>query len=201
MGSTVTLKKRDRRALMILGVAVVLFLSLWLALPQSEETPVVASAETVSSAGRHLAKVRQIAATLPVEERAAKDLTGQLAEREKGLLQADTTAQALAQLSQIARRVAGAQDPPIDIRNIEVGKAQPLSESYDEVAVPLNFVCRIHQLVNFLADVTAQPELLAAGSLRVSSADAKEKTVNVRLVLSGVARKRVEQPKRGGGLL
>jgi len=194
-----TLGQRDRRALMLLGAAAIFCLVLWMVLPAEREPALVNVVDTIPAAAKRLSKVRQSAATFPAEERSQQTAAAQLAAREKGMLQADTPAQAQAQLVQIMRRLAAAQ--AIDIRSTEVGKTQPLGDSYGEVTVPVSFVCRIDQLVNLLADVTAQPELLAAGGLRITAGDAKDKTVNVRLTLSAVAPRRLVPEKRGTGLL
>jgi hypothetical protein len=196
-----TLGQRDRRALMLLGGAAIVSVALWIMLPAERQTAVVKVVDTVPAAAKRLSKVRQLAAAFPAAEKSQQAVAAQLAAREKGMLQADTPAQAQAQLVQIMRRLAAAQAPPIDIRSAEVGKTQPLGDSYGEVTIPVSFVCRIDQLVNLLADITAQPELLAAGGLRITAGDAKDKTVNVRLTLSGVAPRRLVPEKRGTGLL
>jgi len=196
-----TLGQRDRRALMALGGAAILCVVLWLVLPADRQPALVGAVDSIPAAAKRLSKVRELAATLPAEDRSQKTAAAQLAAREKGMLQADTPAQAQAQLVQIMRRLGAAQEPPIDMRSAEVGKTQPLGDSYGEVAIPVSFTCRIDQLVNFLADVTAQPELLAAGGLRVTPGNDKEKTVNVRLTLSAVAPRRLVPEKRGTGLL
>ena len=72
----------------------------------------------------------------------------ELAAREKGVIQADTLAQAQAQLVQIVRRLTNAQRPPIEIRSVEIGQARLLGEQYGEIWVPMSFECRIEQLVN-----------------------------------------------------
>jgi hypothetical protein len=197
----VTLGPRDRRALMLLGAAAIVCVVLWIALPAQRQTDVVTFVDTIPAAAKRLSGVRQSAATFPAEERSQQAAAAQLAAREKGMLQADTPAQAQAQLIQIMRRLAAAQEPPIDVRSAEVGKTQPLGDSYGEVTVPVSFVCRIDQLVNLLADVTAQPELLAAGGLRITAGDAKDKVVNVRLTLSAVVPRKLVPEKRGAGLL
>lgn len=196
-----TLGPRDRRALMLLGAAAIVCVVLWIALPAQRQTDVVTFVDTIPAAAKRLSGVRQSAATFPAEERSQQAAAAQLAAREKGMLQADTPAQAQAQLIQIMRRLAAAQEPPIDVRSAEVGKTQPLGDSYGEVTVPVSFVCRIDQLVNLLADVTAQPELLAAGGLRITAGDAKDKVVNVRLTLSAVVPRKLVPEKRGAGLL
>ena len=196
-----TLGQRDKRALMLLGGAAIVCIVLWLVLPAERQTDLVKPVDTIPAAAKHLSRVRQLAATFPAEEKSQQIAAAQLAAREKGMLQADTPAQAQAQLVQIMRRLAAAQEPPIDIRSTEVGKTQPLGDSYGEVTIPISFVCRIDQLVNLLADITAQPELLAAGGLRITAGDAKDKAVNVRLTLSAVVPKKLVPAKRGAGLL
>ena len=196
-----TLGQRDRRALMALGGAAIVCVVLWLVLPADRQPALVGAVDSIPAAAKRLSKVRELAATLPAEDRSQKAAAAQLAAREKGMLQADTPAQAQAQLVQIMRRLGAAQEPPIDMRSTEVGKTQPLGDSYGEVTIPVSFTCRIDQLVNLLADVTAQPELLAAGGLRITPGNDKEKTVNVRLTLSAVAPRRLVPEKRGTGLL
>jgi hypothetical protein len=181
------------------GAAIIVCVVLWLVLPAERQPALVNAVDTIPAAAKRLSKVRQAAATFPAEKRSQQAAAAQLAAREKGMLQADTPAQAQAQLVQIMRRLAAAQE--IDIRSTEVGKTQPLGASYGDVTIPVSFVCRIDQLVNLLADITAQPELLAAGGLRITAGDAKDKTINVRLTLSGVAPRRLVPEKRATGLL
>jgi hypothetical protein len=197
----VKLQQRDRRALLILAAAVVVVLAVRYGLPK-DETPAVAPAlDSIPAAERRLARLRKIAAEAPALEEAEKALAAQLAQREKGMIQAETSAQAQAQLVTIVRRIAGAQQPPIEIRTPEVGQTRPLGADYAEVSVPVAFTCRIEQLVNLLADLTHQPEWLATSALRITPADAKEKTLNVRLTVSAAAPRKLVPEKREGGLL
>jgi len=55
--------------------------------------------------------------------------------------------------------------------------------------------CRIDQLVNLLASLETQPELVATSDLRVLSSNAKEKTVAVRVTISGVVPRRLVPEK------
>jgi hypothetical protein len=195
-----TLGKRDRRALTFLGVAAALVLLVEIMRDLGGQAPAAAAADSVPMAERRLAKARQLAATLPAREAERKVASGELATREKGVLQAETLAQAQAQLLQIARRLTAAQSPPIEIRNVELGQTHPLGDDYAELTVPVSFTCRIEQLLNLLADLTAQPEMVAAGGLRVTAGDQKEKTINVRLTFSGVAPRRLMPQKKEAGL-
>jgi hypothetical protein len=201
----VKLGRLDRRTLALLGAATLLAIILRFSLSEEKGPRLVAAPDSIPAAEGHLAKVRQLAATLPQREQALKALSAGLAEREKGVIQADTLAQAQAQLVQIVRRLTGAQTPPIEIRSVEIGQARPLGEQYGEIWVPLSFECRIEQLVQLLADMTAQPELLAVSELRISAVNQldkkKDKTINVRLTFSGVVPRRLAPEKRGPGLL
>ncbi len=194
------LTPRDRKALVALGAAVALIVLLRFLLPSPEAQPVVAAEDSVAAAAKRLARVRRLAEALPEREKALKAVTAELAAREKGLIQAETAAQAQAQLLQLVRRLMGAQNPPVEIRSVEVGQTRQLGEGYAEVTVPVSFECRIEQLVNLLADVTAQTELAAVRELRITAADQKSKTVNVRMVAAAVAPGRLAPAKQGTGL-
>src|SRR5579863_3648153 len=141
-----------RRAVALFAVALVLGLVVrfW---PDSSQSAVVSpSAETIAAAEKRLARARDVAATVPPREAILKKAQGELAQREKGLLVADTAAQAQAQLLQIMRGLAGVEIPPIDLRSEAFG-IRPLGDSYGEASVALGFECRIDQLVNLLAGI------------------------------------------------
>src|SRR5882724_1634600 len=111
-----TLQPRDRRALAILAPMVILTLvyELW---PSSGPAPVVApAADSVALSERRLVRLREAAATVPGKEEILKKVSADLAVREKGLLQADTIAQAQAQLMTIVRNLGRAENPPVEIR-------------------------------------------------------------------------------------
>jgi len=196
------LQPRERRALALLAAALLVLASIELYVRTRQAAPAVAAGESAVALQKQLDRVRRAAAGLSVREEALKKVTAELSSSESGLLQAETLPQAQAQLAQIARRVLGAQSPPIELRNIEAGQARPLSEDYGEVLLPVNFECRIEQLVNLLADLAAQPELLAVNAMRISQGNRKEKTLNVRLTLAGVVpRQLIPEEKKGAGLL
>ena len=186
-----TLQARDQRALGILGAAVVLTLVVvyW---PSGAAPAVVAPVgDPVMNAEKRLAKLRETAATAPAKEQVLKTVSADLAQREKGLLVADTAPQAQAQLIQMVRKLGAAETPPIEIRATELGNIQPLGDAYGQALVSVEIECRIDQLVNLLAAISAQPELVSTNDLRVSSTNAKEKTVGVRLTVAGVVPRRL----------
>ena len=195
-----TLQTRDRRALMILGVALAAGAAyqFW---PASTGSALTVSADTgtVETAELRLARLRQLAATVPGKEEVLKKVSADLALREAGLLRADTGAQAQAQVIQIVRRLASEEAPPIEIRSTELAVLAPLGDAYGTANVSVQIECRIFQLVNFLAAIAAQPELIATQDLQIAAANPKEKTVRVRLTVSGVVPRQLLPDKGGKG--
>jgi hypothetical protein len=196
-----TLQSRDRRALALLGVSALLTLAYryW----PAGTGPVVVVApvgDPVAMSEKRLAKLRETAATVPAKDAIFKKVSADLAAREKGLIAADTAAQAQAQLIQIIRRLGSIETPPVEIRATELGGVRALGDAYGEAVVSVQIDCRIDQLVNILAALPSQPELVTITDLRVVSSNAKEKTVGVRLTVSGVVPRRLvpEKPKNGG---
>ena len=194
------LRPRDRRALAWLAVSALLGLVVrfW---PTNEGAAAVVAptGDPVTLAETRLARLREAAAMVPAKENVFKKVSADLAAREKGMITADTAAQAQAQVIQIIRRLGAAENPPIEIRSTELNPVRPFGEGYGEASVAVQIECHIDQLVNLLAALQAQPELVATSDLRVLSANAKEKTVAVRLTVSGVVPRRLVPEKSQAG--
>jgi hypothetical protein len=88
----------------------------------------------------------------------------------------------------------------IDARGGEFGPVKPLGDDYGEVSVAVSFECGIDRFVNFLAALTSEKALLATSEVRITSANPKEKTVNVRLTLSGVIPRSLVPEQKGSTL-
>ncbi len=189
------LRPRDRRALAWLAVSALLgvVVRFW---PSNDGAVVVsATGNPVTQAEARLARLREAAATVPAKEAVYKKVSADLAAREKGIIAAETAAQAQAQVIQIIRRLGAAENPPIEIRSTELNPIRPFGDKYGEASVSVQIECRIDQLVNLLAALQSQPELVATSDLRVLSANAKEKTVAARLTVSGVVPRRLVPEK------
>ncbi|MBX9602175.1 MAG: hypothetical protein K2X35_14280 [Bryobacteraceae bacterium] len=191
---------RDRRALLLLAAAVVFVLLFQLFTSEPETAPQMAE-QPVELLEQKLDRLRQEVAAAPAKNEILKQVRAELTLREKGLIAADTAAQAQAQLLQTMRRVARAENPPVEIGATEVGQVKPFGDAYGEVAVAVNMQCRIEQLVNIVAALSAQPEIMALNEMRVLSPGNKEKTLNVRLSLSGVVARKLVPDKKSGGEL
>ena len=191
------LEKRDQRALLLLGAAAVVMLLLKLSTRSGPEVAEAAT-DSVEMAEKKLARLRQLAATVPGKEALLKQANEQLAAREAGIIQAGTAQQAQAQLLQVIRELGKKEG--FDARGGEFGPVSPLGADYGEVSVAVAFECGIDHFVNFLAALTSEKALLASSEMRISAANPKEKTVTVRLTLSGVIPRHLVPEKKGSSL-
>jgi hypothetical protein len=194
-----TLEPREKKALVALGVAlgltvVVLAYEFW---PASSAVVADASPQSVPQMEQRLARVREIAASVPAKQEILKKVTADLATREKGLIRAETAQQAQAQVITILRGLGAAEAPPIEIRAQELGAIAPFGDDYGAVNVSIQVECRIEQLLNFLAALAARPELIATRDLRVVAGDPKQKTLNVRITVAGIVPKSLLPQKKG----
>jgi hypothetical protein len=192
------LTPRDRRALLLLGagVALVALLRFVVFIDGSAQAP--RAAASIPLAETRLARLRQVAASLPAREEVLKQAVADVAVREKGIVVAETAPQAQARLLQIVRQAGKTEG--IDVRGGEMGPVRKFGDDYAEVGAAVSFDCRIEQLVNLLAAIANESHLVATQSLRVNSANAKEKTVNVRLELAGVVPRALAPDKKGPSL-
>lgn len=149
-----------------------------------------------ATAEKRLARMRLAAASVGGREELLKKVQGELAIREKGILQADTAAQAQALLLQVLRRVSNEQPQPVQIRNFEPGQVRALGEDYGEVLVSVSMDCRPEQLVNLLAELTRQKELISTTDIRAGMAHPKEKVMPVRLTVAGVVPRKLVPIRR-----
>ena len=192
------LQDRDKRALIILGVAAGLMLIYWIASSSSSAgTAKVAAVESVDRSEKRIAALRNAMATLDGKQSVLKKASAELAEREKGLIPGDTPEQAQAQLLQIMRRVVKAQAPPLEMRQTELAQPKSYGDAYARVTVSVVIDCRIDELVNLLASLSAQPELIATDEIRCNAANAKTKVMPVRVTVSGLVPHKLLPEKKG----
>ena len=195
------LQDRDRRALRMLGIAAAIAIPFYFLTrtPDTAVAPVTGAtvAETPEMAEKRLTRTRERAALLPNREATFKKAAAELALRENGMIQADTAAQAQAQLFQIMRRVGRSQRPPVEVRSTEIGQVKNFADDYGEVIVSVSFECMVEQLVNLLADIASQPEVLATAEIRIGAAAGDQKILPVRLTVSGIVPRKLIPQKKG----
>lgn len=192
------LSSRDRRALILLAaaLAVTAAVKYW----PSSGGEVVATELTSAQAEARVRNLRKMAGTAPARQEIRDRLAKDLAEREKGLIVAENAAQAQAQLLQVLRRIAKTQNPPLSFRSTDFLPIAEFGGDYGRVAISINVEWGIEQIVNFLADLGNQPELLSTSDLQFSAAMTREKLVPARLVISGLVPKRLVPAKKEGQL-
>jgi len=197
-----TITQRDKRVL-IGGVIAAGLILTWRLTSSSSSAPgeTVKATQSIPLGEKRLAKLRQMTAAVPGKEQALKQVSTELASREKGLILADSAAQAQAQVVQVLRRIGKAQSPPLEFRGVEIGPVRPFGDSYGEVLISVSLDAQIDQLVNLLADISAQKELIATNEIRIGQAHPKQKVIPVRLTVSGIVKKSLLPVKKGPGTL
>jgi hypothetical protein len=187
---------RDRRALILLGAALAVYAVIYFVYPGGSATVPNSStsSESAALAKQRLARLRQLATTVPAREAMLKQTSSDLAAREHGIIQADTAPQAQAALLEIARRLG--KNEMIDVRGGDFGAPKAFGD-YGLVYTTITFDCHIEQLVNLLADFSQEPEIVVPSEERISAGNPKDKTMTVRMVLAGMVAKKLVPEKKG----
>jgi hypothetical protein len=190
---------RERRMVMLLIPAVILFVILrFTVFDDSAPTAATSTgADSIALAQQRADRMRRLKALVPAREAVLKQTAADLAVRERGMIPGDTAAQAQAALLEAARRVGKANQ--LDIRGGDFPPPKPFGD-YGLVYTSLSFECHVEQLVNFLADLGRQPELMVPSEERITTGpDKKQKVLIVRMVLAGVVSKKLIPEKKGLG--
>jgi hypothetical protein len=186
----------DRRTLVLLAIGVVAVLLLRVTVFRDREPePVVQASDSIPVAEQRLERLRRVAALAPARQAELKQAETDLAAREKGLIAADTAAQAQAQLLELLKKLG--QKNGIQVRGAEELRVRAIGPDYGEVSVTVAVTCGIEQLVNLLADLANDPQLVSTNEIRIAPANVKEKTVAVRLGVSGVVPRKLVPEKKG----
>jgi hypothetical protein len=154
------------------------------------------SAATIPLAEARLKHLRELASTVPAKEELAKKAKAELADREKGLLIAESEDQAKAKLLELTEKIA--RDNQIDVRGVQQWGDRIVSKDYAEVTALVQFNCGIEQLVNFMSALgSRQPELLSTSDLHISGSKDPKKNLQVRLTVTALAPRSLI-PRKGG---
>jgi hypothetical protein len=190
---------RDKRALKILAAVAICTVAIWFLFLRGGDE-VTAGIESVPLAEKRLSVLRRISATLPAKEAELKQVETELVAREKAIITTGTAAQAQARLLEVARKVGSANG--IEIRGGDTSIApKTFGDTYGQVFAGVNFNCAIDQFVNFFADLSKEPDLLAPNELMINtSGDPKAKMLSVRMVFAGIVSKKLVPEKKGFGL-
>ncbi len=186
----------DRRMVFLLVGSLAVALVIRFGVYSDPAAPVVAASESIPQAEQRLEQLRRIAATVDGKEAIKKQADTELAVREKGLIQADTEAQARAQLLELTTNIARSNG--IETHGMDEVRDKPVSGDYGEISVTVSFNCGIEQLVNFLAALSNQTQILATNEIRVAGGNDKKKNVQVRLSVSGLVPRKLLPAERKG---
>jgi len=187
----------DRKSVVVLVVGVGLILAIRFGVYGDRQTSSVTSAETIPQAEQRLKNLRQAAATAPGKEERLRKAAAELAEREKGVLQAPTEAQAQALLLETLNNLA--RNNGIATQGGEF-RDKPLSRDYGEISATVRFGCDIVQLVNLMAALADYPQIVATNEIRITGGNDKKKNVQVLLTVSSVVARKLLPEKKGGTL-
>jgi hypothetical protein len=189
--------KRDRTALTLLGGALGVFLLVqYVVLPDNNAPASRAVSMSTNQLRQRVARLRQIVASLPVREALLKQTDADLADRERGIVPGGTAAEAQSEVLQTAQRIGKSNE--IDVHSGDFPAPRAFGD-YAIVYTTISFDCHIEQLLNFLADLTREPELIVPSDERVTATNPKDKTMTVRMTLAGVVAKKLLPEKKGLG--
>lgn len=189
------LSDRDKKLLALWAVVVIGAVYFW---PSSADTETVGAVQNVELTEKRVTRLRRLAAAAPARQDVLKKLSDELVKREKGLIQAETAPQAQAQLLQVVRRVAQLQQPALVFKGTEFGAPRPLGQSYGEVVMTISMDAGIEQVINFLADIGNQAELISVSDLTFTQVTGKQKLVPLRVTFTGIVPRRLVPEKKGG---
>ncbi len=175
--------ERDKKALIGLAIAVVLFLLLQtdVALPGLGGGP--SGATSVEAVEQKLRLARARAGRAPLVEAEAKSARESLEALEKGVLSSENAALAKAEMRQIVEDLL--HEESIAMKSAGFAAVEREGEHYAAVPVVVDFNCRIEQLVNWMAAVGNAPKLLATRAIRVGKVNKDTKAVAARVTLEG----------------
>lgn len=183
-----SLSERDRRALLVLAVALALAL-VWLlggAVPVSRQAAAEASLESLEQ--RYLL-ARQLAARQPARERASRQITRAVEQLESGLLQSASPALAQAEVRTAMTGLLERAGIELDASSF----APPETDGpYDAVSLGVEFRCGVEQFVGLLASLANAETLLAPRKVELRSDGPEAHSIRVRLTVEGYLRKSAE---------
>ena len=178
------MSQRDKRALLILGVAVALFAVLQLDIfaPSGGSSSSV-SGDRIAVLEQGLELARDRAARKPLTEAelaAARTLLGSVEQR---LLASENPALAQAEMRSLVGDLLSAEG--VALGSSQFGQVESEQDEYAMVPLSVDFTCSIEQLVNLTAAIANAPKLLTTRLIRVRPEKPEVKSIQVRLTVAG----------------
>lgn len=177
-----SLSQRDRRALTLLGGALVLFLLLqfdfWL-----PSGGAIASGDSIEAAEERFLLARARARQKPLvdaEFGAASQVESQMEQR---LLAAQNAALAQAEMRELVGNLL--TDEQIAMQSSQFGPVRLEGGAFAQVPLVVSFSCAIEKFVNLMASIANAPRVLSTRQIRITPEKNDTKTVRVQLTVAG----------------
>lgn len=178
------MSQKDRRALIILGIAVGLFLILQLDIFSPSSVSATPTSDTALEALEQRLQLAQVKARQrPLTEVELASAQKRIEKLEARLLESADAALAQAEMRSLVGELLEAEGIPL--RNSRFGSVRLERESYAEVPLVVEFTCGIEQFVNLMASVANSARLLATREIRIQPENTDVKSISVRLTIAG----------------
>jgi Tfp pilus assembly protein PilO len=173
---------RDRRALLLLSGAVVLFalLQFDVILPGGAGTM---TAAPVAAVEEELLTAQVAARQRPLTDAELNAARATLENAEKRLLLSETAALASAEMREIVGKILEAEGIKMDAS--QFGRAELEGDHYTQIPLVVRFNCAIEQVVNLMAAIGNAGPLLTTRQVRISPSKSETKTVAVQITVAG----------------
>ena len=178
------LGERDKKFLMVLGLAAVVFVLLnYVLLPWSDRF--MDSGEQLTLAEKKLRSEKELIASAPQVRSQLTTLQTRLDQEEKRLLPVSDANQAGAQLQDwLAQRAA---EQRVEVQRSDFLAVTPVADLYTKVPVRLELNGTITQIVQFMNVVTRGERMVSVDELHINSMGVdKEKHVHCQVVISSL---------------
>ena len=176
------LQSRDRRALMILGIAAILFLLLQadFVIPSGGGGAVVTN---VKASEDNLLLAQTQARQKPEVDAEFKAVSAQQEALEEGLLSSETAALAQAEMRELVGSLL--RSVGIGMKASRFGTVRLEGDDYAQIPLIVDFSCTIERFVNLMADIANGETLLSSRNINISTENRETKSVKVQLTVSG----------------
>jgi Tfp pilus assembly protein PilO len=178
------MSQRDRRALIMLGIAVVLFLVLQL----NMFAPSAASGSAASDAALDALEQRLQLAQIQARQRPLTEAELSAAQRrlervESRLLESADPALAQAEMRSLVGQLLDAEGIPL--RSSRFSPVKIEQDRYAQVPLVVEFTCGIEQMVNLMAEIANSSRLLATRDIRIRPDKPEVKSIAVTMTVAG----------------
>jgi len=177
------LQERDRKALLLLGIAVALFGVLQLDFVWPSSIGGGGGLLEVEAAEEQLLLARARARKAPLREAEHEAAGRLLAELEEGLLKAETPALAQAGMQRIVEEIFASES--INLDSTRFAQVELEGEHYARVPLTVRFDCAIEQFVNLMAAIDNRAELLSTRRIAIRRGSPETKSVRVEMTVAG----------------